>query len=841
MTNKCPKCHYDNLGTALSCEECGIQLDMIDNIPVVHTETMESPKVELTTGSTFAGRYQIIEELGKGGMGKVYKANDTDIKEKVAIKLIRPEISTDKKTIERFQNELKFARKIRHKNVCQMYDLNKEEGNYYITMEFVDGEDLKSFIRRSGQLNVGKTIAIAKQICAGLSEAHGMGIVHRDLKPSNIMIDKDGNARIMDFGIARSLKGKGITGAGMIIGTPEYMSPEQVDGKETDQRSDIYSLGIILYKMLTGRLPYEGETPLSIAVQHKSGTPKNPQVYNAQIPDDLAKTILKCMEKEKSDRYQNAEDLSDALDNIEQGIPSSEHVIPKQLPKTSKEITISLSTKRLYLPILFVIAIAIIGLFLWRPWAPKEEPSASVVKPSIAVLPFKDLSPQMDQQHLCSGIPSDLAQRLRQVEGLWIPAWASSSAFGAENIDLNEVGSKLNVETVLTGTLQKADAKLRITVELINIVDNDVIWTDKYERDEGGIFELQDEVTVAIIDKLKVKLLGEERAGLSKRYTDNVEAYNQYLLGRHFWNKRTENDMLRSIEYFKQAIEIDPEYALAYSGIADAYITLGAWGYLPEKEAYLKARGQAQRAIEIDSKLAEAYSSLGAVEFEYEWDWSSAEKYFRHAIELNPKYPTAHQWYSEFLASMGRFDEAFIETQKAQELDPLAPIIYVSRALVLYYARKYDQALEFCLEALELDPNYSGAHFWSSIIYAQMQQYDKFLFEQKKFLTLVGADSAQIEMLDKIYEIYNTSGTEDAARFAISLYQKASEFADIPIDSFLLPYSVLKDKEQMMIMLEKCYQERLQPIVVLKVDPRLDFIRSDPRFQALLKKVGLDN
>jgi serine/threonine protein kinase/tetratricopeptide (TPR) repeat protein len=839
MLNKCPKCNAENPDTLKFCGECGTQLPSLEKINV--TETMETPKEELTTGSTFAGRYQIIEELGKGGMGKVYKVQDTKIKEKIALKLIKPEIAKDKKTIERFSNELKFARKIRHKNICQMFDLGEEEGTHFITMEFVEGQDLKKLIRQTGQLAIGTTINIAKQVCDGLAEADTSGVVHRDLKPSNIMIDTDGNARIMDFGIARSIEGKGLTGAGVMIGTPEYMSPEQVEGKEVDHRSDVYSLGVILYEMVTGQVPFEGDTPFTIGVKHKSETPKNPKELNPNLSDDLSSVILRCLEKDKAERYQSAEEIRSELANIEKGIPTTERLAPEKKSITSKEITVTFGLKKILVPALVVVAILVVGLILWKPWVPTGASLSSTEKPSIAVLPFKDLSPQTDQQHLCSGIPSDLVQRLTQIEDLWIPAWASSSSFNAEDMDIKELGRKLNVETVLTGSLQKADDRLRITVELINIADNDVIWTERYERDEGGIFELQDEVTLAIIDKLKVKLLGEEKAGLVKHYTDNAEAYNLYLLGRHFWNKRTRNNMLKSIEYFEQAIEIDPEYALAYAGIADAYVSLGAWSYLPEKEAYPKAREQAQKALEIDSLLAEAYSSLAAVKFEYEWDWSGAEKYYRRAIELNPNYPTAHQWYSEFLTSMGRFDEAFTEIQIAQELDPLSPIIYLARALVLYYARQYDQALEFCQRALELDPNFGGAYYWSSVIHSQKQNYEEFLSERRKFLTYEGVNPEQIEEFDKILEIYKTSGTEDAARFAVNLYEKASEFENVLPDNFILPYSVLRNKEQLINTLERCYQERYQPIVVLKVDPRLDFIRSEPRFKALLKKVGLDN
>lgn len=457
------------------------------------------------------------------------------------------------------------------------------------------------------------------------------------------------------------------------------------------------------------------------------------------------------------------------------------------------------------------------------------------------MLPFKDLSPQMDQQHLCSGIPSDLVQRLTQVEGLWIPAWASSSAFNIEDMDIKELGKKLNVDTVLTGTLQKADDKLRITVELINITDNDVIWTERYERDEGGIFELQDDVTLAIIDKLKVKLLGEEKAGLVKRYTDNVEAYNLYLRGRFFWNKRTKEDMLKSIEYFEKAITVDSEYALAYTGIADAYCKLGSWLFLPAKEAYPKAREYVLKALEIDDKLGEAHSSLASVKAEYDWDWSGSEEAFKRAIELNPNYATAHQWYSEFLTYMGRFDEAVVENRIAQELDPLSPMICVSGALVFYYTRQYDRALEMCQRALELDPNFYGAHSLLALVHLQKQNYGDAIAERLKVATLGGESIQEIQLVEKAREIYQTSGIEDAARYIIDYLEKASEYIYIHPYQFIAFYSLLKDKDQLLDILEKCYQEREWPMYVLAVHPLLDFVRSDARFKALLRKVDLEN
>ena len=629
---RCPKCHTENPDTSRFCADCGTQLLLSKEIPV--TATLETPTEELTRGTTFANRYEIIEELGKGGMGKVYRAEDKKIKEEVALKLIRPEIAADKKTIERFSNELKMARKIAHRNVCRMYDLGEEKGTHYITMEYVPGEDLKRLIRKVGQFSAGKAVSIAKQVCEGLAEAHRLGVVHRDLKPQNVMVDEEGNARIMDFGIARSVTGKGITGAGVMIGTPEYMSPEQAEVKDVDQRSDIYSLGVILYEMVTGRVPFEGETPLGIAMKHKSEMPKDPREINSQIPEDLSRMILKCLKKEKEKRYQSAGEVRSELENIEKGVPTAEKAIPKRKPITSREITVTFGLKKLFIPAIAIVALAVIGVLLWQTIFRKGLLLSAPSQSSVAVLPFIDLSPQKDHEWLSDGISETMINALSGLKGLRIPARTSSFFFKGKEIDIQEIGQKLRVENVLEGSVQVAGDMLRVTAQLISVKDGYHLWSDKFDRKLDDVFSIQDEISREIVRALKVRLMGEEEARLTKKYTENIEAYNLYLQGRYFWNKRGGKNLYKSIEYFEEALEKDPNYALAYTGLADSYFVLGNNRIISSGEAYPRAREFVQKALEMDSRLAEAHVALASIKKDYDWDWAGSEEEYKLALQL---------------------------------------------------------------------------------------------------------------------------------------------------------------------------------------------------------------
>ena len=827
MGIKCPKCHFDNPSDCKFCKECGTQLISKKEIPV--TETLETPTEELNTGSTFAGRYQIIEELGKGGMGKVYKALDTDLKEKVAIKLIKPEVAADKHTIERFRNELKFARKIRHKNVCQMYDLNREEGTHYITMEYVHGEDLKRLIRKMGQMSAGQVISIAVQVCEGMAEAHRLGVVHRDLKPQNIMVDEEGNARIMDFGIARSVKGKGITGTGVMIGTPEYMSPEQVEGKESDQRSDIYSLGVILYEMVTGRVPFEGDTPFTIGVKHKSEAPQNPKELNSQIPNGLSQLILRCMEKDKEKRYQSSGEIRSELKNIEKGIPTTERIVPKRKPITSKEITVTIGLKKFFIPALVVVALVIIALVIWQPWSQKEAIPIPSDKPSIAVLPFEDLSPQKDQDYFCDGLAVELINRLTNIENLKVPARASAFSFKGKQLGILEIGKKLNVELVLVGSLQKAGNRLRITAELVKVSDGYPLWSEKYVGDLEDIFALQDEISLAIVDNLKIKLLGEEKAEIVTRHTQNPEAYNLFLKGCYFWNKRTPDDIRKAIDYFEQAIKLDSNYALAYARLADSYGLLPFYTAILPKEAFSKAKVAVMKALDIDETLAEAHSALGFIKMYHDWDWEAAETELKRAVQIKPSYVTAHHWYAEYLSWVGRHEEAIAEIRRAHEIDPLSPLINYMKAYIFFYARQYERAIEQCQKTLELEPNFTMPYATLGRAYLEKGMYEEAIVAYQKLGSKLS-----------LGYVYARAGKRDEALGILEEMKERWKRRDIRALPIARIYADLGEEDLALEWLEKSLERQEPRTVLLNVEPRFDSFRSNPRFKALLKKMNLE-
>jgi len=836
---KCPKCDSDNPDTKEFCGDCGTKLVSAEDIAASPTKSVVAARGELTTGSVFAGRYKIVEELGEGGMGKVYKVIDKQLNEEVALKLIRPEIASDNKTVKRFRNELKLSRKITHRNVGRMYELMEDEGSLFITMEYVPGQDLRGLIRQSGRLAVGTTISIAKQVCEGLAEAHRLGVIHRDLKSPNILIDKRGEARIVDFGIARSLTGKSITRVGAMIGTPEYMSPEQTEAKELDHRSDIYSLGIILYEMVTGQLPFEGDTPLSVAMKHKGAIPTDPKELNPQIPGDLSRLILKCLEKDKENRYQDAEALRLELANIEMSIPTTERVAPRKETLTSKAITVTFDLRRFCILALAAAVLVIAAAVIWQ-FLPKKgtisSPSSPPDAPSIAVLPFEDFSPAKDQEYFCEGLRESIIHALKQARNLRVPA--TTSMFRGKDRDYRQIGQMLKVKTVLEGSVQKAEDKVRIIAKLIDITDESIIWTGQFDPEQQDIFSILDMISMSIADKLKVNLLEGEKTGTVKRYTQDPEAWDLYSWGRHFWNKRTEDGFKTAIQYFELAIEEDPSYALAHAGVADCYNLLGYYGYQQPNEAFPKAKNAALEALKLDDTLAEAHTSLGWVLIHYEWDWERAESEFKRAIELNPNYATAHQWYSAFFTYVGKFDESLYHIKRAQELDPGSLMISAQVGAPYLSMRQYDQAIDVFRRVLLIYEGFLPARVWLSLAYSEKEMYEEALAELKKAKDLLKGWNPVIESFIGIY--YARMGRTEEAQHVLNDLLERSKQGYVPPTLFAEFYFALEEIDQGFDWLKRALEVRDHALVFLGGKPIYDSVRSDPRFIEVLEKIGLD-
>lgn len=823
--------------------------------------------MKIQKGTSFT-HYKVISEIGKGGMGEVYLAEDTKLERKVALKILPQKFAEDKDRMSRFVREAKSASALNHPNILTIYETGESHGTKFIATEFIDGQTLSKFLKAK-EIKLSFVLKIAIQVAAALDEAHSAGIVHRDIKPDNIMVRSNGLAKILDFGIAKLIESKNSrvesedataiqieTSPGMIIGTANFMSPEQAKGIEVDARTDIFSFGVVLYQMISGRLPFEGETPMEIiaAIINKEPKPFDPN----EVPPEIERIISKSLRKNKDERYQTIRDLLIDLKEVKQELEFQDKlektVSPeKEDPKTqilkattidelnqttaNEDINDSISFKKsninkVFIGALAVMLISAIGLGYWY-----FSVDGSDQIDSIAVMPFENNSTSADSEYLSDGLVESLIYRLSQIKNLKVSPTSSVFRYKGKQTDSVNAGNELGVEAVMTGRIAQRGDDLIISVELVDIRNNKTLWGERYNRKMSDLLATQQEITNEIAQKLKLKLVGEDQKELQKTYTTDSDAYQLYLKGRFHYAKRTKADLEQAIEYFMQAIARDPNFALAYVGITNAYMVMPSYGYAAPKEVGPKAKAAAQKALENDPNLAEAHAAVAFVASAFEWDWQTADSEFKKAIELDPNVAEIHKSFgSSYLVAMGRLKESIVEMKLALELEPLS-VAYGSLLAASYgYDGQLDKALEQINTAHNLEPGHPISDYHLGVIYNKMGMYDKAIALAEKGLE---KDPHNQDGLVNAGYAYAKTGRRRKAEDMIERLREISKTQYVMTSYIAQIYAALGEKEMAVTELEKAFENRDWFIAQMNVHPYFDDIRDDPRITVIAKRIGL--
>jgi serine/threonine protein kinase/Tfp pilus assembly protein PilF len=732
--------------------------------------------------------YKILEKIGGGGMGVVYKAEDLKLKRTVALKFLPHEFTDDVIAKKRFIQEAQSASSLDHPNICTIHEIGEtDEHQLFIAMACYEGETLKHKIEK-GPVEIKEAIMIALGISLGLAKAHSQGIIHRDMKPANVFITSDKQVKILDFGLAKLAGTTRITKTESITGTVAYMSPEMIRSEEVDHRTDIWSLGAVLYEMLTGHLPFKGENWEATMYAICNIAPISIRQLRKDTPPSLERMIMKMLQKKPQDRYDSIQNAAADLQSID------------LLAKERSTLT-------------------------------ALKPSASIV-----VLPFIDMSPASDQEYFCDGIAEEIINSLTQILDLRVVARTSAFSFKGKHIDVREIGRALNVDHVLEGSVRKAGNQLRITAQLVNVTDGYHLWSERFDREEEDIFAVQDEISLMIVNKLKVRIMGDERKSLQKRRTSNIEAYNSYLKGHFFSGKHTEADIHKAIKYYEQATMQDPNYADAYAAMSENYCLLSLNYYAPSKQVFPRAKIAAETALEKDRRLAIAHSAMGLIHYVFDWDIERAWQRLERAIEFEPNNPSIILHLAGYHLQIGELDEAIKAGERALEIDPFS-IVYNTH-LGLYYlrARQLKEARQQLLKTLDFAPKQVAALWLLAITYALDLEYDTCIRLLNDALCVNKDYTPVIASLGWVYAM---SGDKKSARKILKELEERAKKSYIAPFLFAKIHAALDQKDLAFQWLDRAYDERDTALIHVLTDESVDSIRDDPRFDELLKKIGL--